>query len=59
MGPAPIVTELQPLAPFYRAEDDHQHYYARNAGAPYCQYVVAPKLEKPRQKFARLISSVD
>ena len=28
-------------------------YFARNGGQPYCQFVVAPKLAKFRQKFAQ------
>ncbi|MHC0036625.1 peptide-methionine (S)-S-oxide reductase MsrA [Pseudoneobacillus sp. C159] len=27
---APIVTEILPAGPFYRAEEKHQHYYKRN-----------------------------
>ena len=53
LWPAAIVTELSPAVPFYPAEDNHQHYYSRNAQQPYCQVVVAPKLDKLRQVFAR------
>ena len=42
----PIVTEIEPLGTFYPAEDYHQDYYARNGSAPYCQAVIAPKIEK-------------
>jgi len=42
----PIVTEIVPLTKFYQAEDYHQEYYDNNAGAPYCQIVIAPKLRK-------------
>jgi len=48
----PVVTEVVPAAMFYVAEDYHQEYFANNAAQPYCQYVVAPKLAKFRQKFA-------
>jgi len=47
----PIVTELQPLDKFYPAEGYHQDYFARNPNQPYCQFVVAPKVAKARQKF--------
>jgi peptide-methionine (S)-S-oxide reductase len=47
----PIVTEVQPLDRFYPAEGYHQDYFARNPGQPYCQFVVAPKVAKARQKF--------
>ena len=42
----PIVTEIVPLKKFYKAEDYHQQYFDNNSSAPYCQLVIAPKLEK-------------
>jgi peptide-methionine (S)-S-oxide reductase len=48
---APIVTELQPAGTFYEAEDYHQDYFANNAGQPYCQLIVAPKVAKFRKRF--------
>lgn len=47
----PVVTEVAPAATFYRAEDYHQSYYARNPYQPYCQFVVAPKVAKFRKEF--------
>lgn len=46
----PIVTEIvtEPVA-FWPAEDYHQNFFAKNPGQGYCQYVVAPKLEKFRR----------
>jgi peptide-methionine (S)-S-oxide reductase len=41
-----IVTIVEPLSTFYKAEDYHQNYYNLNFTAPYCQYVIRPKLEK-------------
>jgi len=32
--PAPIVTEILPAAPFYRAEERHQRYVEKRDGAP-------------------------
>jgi peptide-methionine (S)-S-oxide reductase len=49
--PGPVVTELAAAGAFHKAEDYHQHYYARNAGQPYCRYVVAPKVEKFLRQF--------
>jgi peptide-methionine (S)-S-oxide reductase len=46
----PIVTEIVPLKKFYPAEDYHQAYYDNNSNQPYCQVVIAPKLEKLEQK---------
>jgi peptide-methionine (S)-S-oxide reductase len=42
----PIVTEIAPLKTFYPAEDYHREYYEHHKGAPYCQFVIAPKLKK-------------
>jgi peptide-methionine (S)-S-oxide reductase len=43
----PIVTEITKAGPFYPAERYHQDYYKLNKGRnPYCQIVIAPKLEK-------------
>ena len=41
-----IVTEIQPLTKFYPAENYHQDYYRNNPQAPYCQFVIKPKLKK-------------
>jgi peptide-methionine (S)-S-oxide reductase len=51
----PIVTEVVPLAEFWKAEDYHQGYYRANPYQGYCQAVVAPKVAKFRQKFAGLL----
>ena len=51
----PIVTEVAPAQTFYVAEDYHQEYFANNGHQPYCQYVVAPKVAKFRQKFAHRV----
>ncbi len=49
---APIVTEVTPLRPFYRAEEYHQDYFRKNPTAGYCRAVVAPKVVKFRKQFA-------
>ena len=48
---APLVTELQPLPVFYRAEDYHQNYYRQHPNEGYCAFVVAPKVAKFRKMF--------
>lgn len=48
----PIVTEIAPFKAFYKAEDYHQNYYNLNGNAPYCSYVIQPKLEKFKKAFA-------
>lgn len=50
----PIVTELQPLANYWRAEDYHQNYFARHPDQGYCAFVVAPKVAKFERHFAAL-----
>ena len=50
-----VVTELRTLDNYSRAEDYHQHYFAKNPHQGYCAAVVAPKVEKFRKTFkARL-----
>lgn len=46
-----IVTTLEPLTKFYKAEDYHQNYYANNKNQPYCQMVIQPKMEKFEKLF--------
>ena len=48
----PIVTEISPIGEFYAAEDYHQNYYNLNGNAPYCSYVIQPKLDKFKKVFA-------
>jgi peptide-methionine (S)-S-oxide reductase len=47
----PPVTELKPFDRFWPAEEEHQGYFRRHPGQPYCQFVVAPKVEKFRTHF--------
>lgn len=48
---SPIVTKLEPLTTFYKAEDYHQDYYANNKSQPYCQMVIQPKMAKFKKVF--------
>ncbi len=41
-----IVTAIEPLAGFYEAEEYHQDYFRNNPHAPYCMFVIKPKLAK-------------
>ena len=47
-----VVTEIEALANYSRAEDYHQHYFANHPAQGYCAFVVAPKVEKFRRTFA-------
>jgi peptide-methionine (S)-S-oxide reductase len=49
---APLVTQVEPATEFYPAETYHQDYYKRNSLQPYCLFVVKPKVQKFRSKFA-------
>ena len=55
--PGPIVTEVRAATKFYIAEDYHQEYFRNNPSQPYCAYLVAPKVAKFRQKFAKKLRS--
>jgi peptide-methionine (S)-S-oxide reductase len=48
---APIVTLVEPLKVFYKAEDYHQDYFRQNPDQAYCQRVIPPKLGKLRSRF--------
>jgi len=49
----PIVTEIKPLTTFYDAEAEHQDYYNRTPGNPYCSVVINPKIAKVRASYAQ------
>nr|PZN51444.1 MAG: peptide-methionine (S)-S-oxide reductase [Bacteroidota bacterium] len=53
----PVVTEISPFKAFYVAEDYHQNYYALNSNAPYCTFVIQPKVEKFRKVFANKLKT--
>jgi peptide-methionine (S)-S-oxide reductase len=55
--PGKIVTEVTPAQTFYRAEPEHDNYFARNPYAGYCQAVIAPKVAKLRKEFADRLRS--
>jgi len=50
-----IVTEVVQLPEFYRAEEYHQDFFAKNPNQGYCVAVVAPKVNKVRSKFSHLL----
>jgi len=47
----PIVTTLEKFTVFYPAEDYHNNYFNLHGDAPYCQFVVRPKVEKFQKMF--------
>jgi peptide-methionine (S)-S-oxide reductase len=58
----PIVTTLEPLKAFYKADESHQNYFDRyekgddraksSMNAGYCTYIIEPKIEKFRKQYA-------
>ncbi len=50
--PHAIQTRVERAGAFWPAEPEHHDYYAQHSDQPYCQYVVAPKVAKFREKFA-------
>ena len=48
---SPIVTEIVAVSNYYPAEDYHQNYYNQNSEQSYCQFVIAPKVEKLEKVF--------
>ena len=47
----PIVTSIEPLTQFYKAETYHKDYYKKHPKEPYCQAVIAPKIAKLQARF--------
>lgn len=48
---SPIVTAVEPLTQFYKAEAYHQNYYENNKNQRYCKLVIQPKIEKFEKIF--------
>mgnify|MGYP000896862174 FL=1 len=47
----PVVTEITAFEKFYPAENYHVNYYNNNKNAPYCTFVIKPKVDKVREVF--------
>jgi peptide-methionine (S)-S-oxide reductase len=47
----PIVTTVEPLKVFYKAETYYKDYYKKHPKEPYCQAVIAPKIAKLQHRF--------
>ena len=47
----PVVTEITPFKKFYVAEDYHKNYYDEHHSAPYCKFVIDPKIHKLLKNF--------
>jgi peptide-methionine (S)-S-oxide reductase len=49
----PIVTEISPFENFYVAEDYHKNYYENHRDAPYCNFIIDPKVRKLVLKYGK------
>jgi peptide-methionine (S)-S-oxide reductase len=47
-----LVTTIEPLGPWYDAEDYHQDFFAKNPNQGYCLAVALPKVNKIRTSYA-------
>ncbi|WP_280536279.1 peptide-methionine (S)-S-oxide reductase MsrA [Halopenitus sp. POP-27] len=47
----PIVTAIEPLETFWRAEENHQNYFEKNPEDAYCRMHAQPKVETVRERF--------
>ena len=50
-----IVTTLEPLDAFHKAEDYHQNFATQNPTNPYVRSITLPKIEKVRDTFSDMI----
>ena len=53
--PDPIVTEVATFGTFFEGEDYHQSFFQNNPYQPYCQFIIAPKVTKLREKHSELL----
>lgn len=52
---SPIVTEIVPLTQFYPAESYHANYFDKNTTAPYCMFVISPKIQKLLKEYGDVV----
>ncbi len=50
-----IVTTIEPLGTFFRAEEYHQDFFAKNPGQGYCLAVALPKVNTVRRAYSQYI----
>ena len=53
----PVVTEIEPLETFWRAEEKHQNYFEKNPQDAYCRMHAQPKVEKVRERFREAVAN--
>ncbi len=50
-----LATTLEQLGAWYRAEEYHQDFFAKNPGQGYCMAIAVPKVNKIRTSFAQYV----
>jgi peptide-methionine (S)-S-oxide reductase len=50
-----IMTKVEPIGPFYAAENYHQDYFEINGNEPYCRFVIQPKMDKFQKVFEKYL----
>ncbi|WP_069711557.1 peptide-methionine (S)-S-oxide reductase MsrA [Curtobacterium sp. ER1/6] len=50
-----VVTTIEAPGPFFRAEEYHQDFFAKNPGQGYCMAVALPKVNKVRKAYSQYI----
>lgn len=53
--PGDVVTQLDDLGEWYRAEEEHQDFFAKNPTQGYCMAVAVPKVNKVRARFTEYL----
>ena len=46
-----VVTTIEPLIEFFSGEEYHQDFFSKNPNQGYCNFVVAPKMNKTAKSF--------
>jgi peptide-methionine (S)-S-oxide reductase len=54
----PIVTAIEPFTAFYKAEEYHQNFFARNPNQAYARVVIPPKISKLEKGFAEKLKAL-
>jgi peptide-methionine (S)-S-oxide reductase len=49
----PIVTKVEPFTKFFEAENYHKDYYDNHRSAPYCMFIIDPKVKKLMENFRK------
>ena len=52
-----LATRLEPLGAFFRAEEYHQDFFAKNPNQGYCLAIAQPKVNKVRRSFAQYVKA--